>query len=211
MHRVFLILILFIASITSYGINAHEKTKYADGYIITLEQDTLFGSIRIEVDNNDEYIPSRFENKVVFIPDSGNRTTYIPGSIKYFYFFYNFEMLTFASVPYYNGYLFMKVISEKGFLKLYRFYPDKDLRISSAFDLAEIAYGTNFDKAGYFYILKPDGSFLFLGKHTHKRKITTFFKEDPLLAEKIASGEYKYTDVYRIVREYNRYMTDTKS
>jgi len=42
-----------------------------------------------------------------------------------------------------------------------------------------------------------------MGKHTPKQRIYSFFADYPELAEKIDSREYKYTDVYRMVREYN--------
>ncbi len=205
MNRILLLFIVFLISVTTYG-----KSVYAEGYIITLEQDTLFGSIRIRVDNDDQFMPSKVEDKVVFVPEKGKRTTYLPGAIRYFFFFYNFESITYASVPYFNGQLFMKVISEKGFLKLYQFYPDEEKGLSTAYELAEFIYRTDFNKVSFFYILKPDGAFLFLGKHTPRHKILSFFKEDPELAEKIESGEYRYTDVYRMVREYNSFMADNK-
>jgi len=198
MNRIFLLLVLFTISFTTLG-----KSKYAEGYIVTLEQDTIFGRIKIKVDKEDVFLPSKVEDKIVFVPDGGKRTAYLPGSIRYFSFFYNFETLIYASVPYFNGQLFMKVISENGFLKLYQFYPDEEKGLANAYELAEFVYAADFNTIRFFYILKPDGEFLFLGRHTPRNKILSFFGDDPELAEKIGSREYKYTDVYRMVREYN--------
>ena len=200
MNRILVLLILFAVSITTYG-----KSVYAEGYIVTLEQDTVFGTIKIRVDNKDRFMPSKVEDKIVFKPDKGKRTTYEPGTIRYFSFFYNFETLTYASVPYFNGQLFMKMISESGFLHLYQFYPDEEKGLANAYELAEFVYAADFSTISFFYILKPNGEFLFLGRHTPRNKILSFFGDDPQLAEKIKSREYKYTDVYRLVREYNNH------
>lgn len=208
MNRIFLLWILFAISITTYGISKHGKTVFAEGYIITFELDTIYGKIKIQVDENAKLLPSKIEDKVVFVPKKGKRKTYLPGAIRYFYFYYNLETITYASVPYFNGQLFMRVISENGFLKLYKFYPDEERGLANALELAEFVYATDFKEANFFYILKPNGAYLFLGRHTPRNKILAFFEEIPELAEKIESREYKYTDVYRMVREYNKFMDD---
>ena len=208
MNRISLILVLLFISITTFGKTYAGKTIYVQGYIITLEQDTLYGKIKIWIDKNNKLMPSKIEDRVVFAPEKGKRKTYFPGSIRYFYFFYNLETITYASVPFFKGQLFMKVISETGYLSMYWFYPDEDKGLSTAYNLAEFVYATDFREISFFYILKPDTTYLFLGRHTPRNKILDFFANNPEVAEKIKSREYNYTDVYRMVREYNKYMAE---
>lgn len=202
MIRYYIIIILLVISIISLG-----KSKNAEGYIVTLNQDTIYGSFKIKTDKNKKLIYAKTQVKIVFFDQDGKKTVYEAGAIKSFYFFYDFETLTFKTVPYFKkGKLFMKVISEKGNLKLYQFYPDSEKRLSSVYELAEYAYslgGGGFGEKYFFYIIKPDGTILLMGKHTPKQRIYSFFTDYPELAEKIDSRQYKYTDVYRLVREYN--------
>ena len=200
MIRYYIIIILLLISIISLG-----KSKNAEGYIVTLNQDTIYVSFKLKTEKNKKMIYAKTQEKIVFYDQDGKRTVYEAGAIKSFYFFYDFETLTFKTVPYFkSGKLFMKVISEKGNLKLYQFYPDSEKRLSSVYELAEYVYSTGgFDEKYFFYIIKPDGTILLMGKHTPKHRIYSFFANYPELAEKIDSREYKYTDVYRMVREYN--------
>ncbi|MCD4732490.1 MAG: hypothetical protein K8R74_17950 [Bacteroidales bacterium] len=195
-------IILLLLSMLSFG-----KSNFAEGYIVTLNQDTIYGSFKLKTYKNKKLIYSKTQEKIVFYNQDGKRTVYEAGAIKSFYFFYDFETLTFKTVPYFKkGKLFMKVISEKGNLNLYQFYPDSEKRLSSVYELAEYAYslgGGGFGEKYFFYIIKPDGTILLMGKHTPKQRIYSFFADYYELAEKIDSREYKYTDVYRMVREYN--------
>ena len=151
MNRTFLFLILFAISASTYATSVH-----VPGYVVTLEQDTIFGEIKIKIDNNSHFIPSSVEDKIVFVPNKGKRKKYVPGSILYFFFFYNFESVTYATVPYFNGQLFMRVISETGFLKMYHYYPDDEKGLSSVYELAEFVYATNFDEIRKTYPPKQD-------------------------------------------------------
>lgn len=204
-YYIFIVLVLF--SLISFG-----KSKNAEGYIITLSQDTIHGSFKLKTDKDKKLIYAKTQEKVVFFDQDGKKTIYDAGEIASFYFFYNFETLTFKTVPYFkNGQLFMKVISEKGYLNLYQFYPDGDKRLASVYELAEFTYSLgSFGERFFFYIIKPDGDILLMGKHTPKHRIYSFFADDPELAEKIDTREYKYTDIYRMVREYNAWKKETE-
>ena len=182
--------------------------KYAPGYIITPDNDTVYGSVRITVDQDDQLLPADIQNRMIFVSRTGTRTTYLPGSISYFHFFYNFQNITYASVPFFNGQLFMQKISEKGYVNLYRYFHGNRNGISNTYELAEYAYQTDFPDNNFFYLVKPTGEFLFLGKHTPRGRVSSFFSDDPQLKRKIESRRYTYTDVYRMVREYNRFREE---
>lgn len=188
-----------------FGLLSFGKSKDAEGYIITNNQDTIYGSFRLKTDRDKKLIYAKTQEKISFFNEEGKRTVYHPGDIKSFYFFYNLETLTFKSVPFFkNGDLFLKVVSEKGNLRLYQLFPDGDKRLTSVYELAEVAFSTGLSGEKFFFcIFKPNGEVLVMGRHTPKNKIRSFFTDYPELFDKIDSREYKYTDVYRMVREYN--------
>lgn len=204
-YYIFIVLVLF--SLISFG-----KSKNAEGYIITLSQDTIYGSFKLKTDKDKKLIYAKTQEKISFFNEEGKRTVYHPGEIKSFYFFYNLETLTFKSVPYFkNGDLFLKVVSEKGNLRLYKLFPDGDKRLTSVYELAEYAFSTGLSGEKFFFcIIKPKGELLVMGRHTPKNKIRSFFTDYPKLFDKIDSREYKYTDVYRMVREYNVWKKETE-
>lgn len=193
-----------------FGLITHGKPKRAEGYIITLDQDTVYGSFKLKTDKEKKLIYAKTQEKISFYDQDGKKTIYYPGEILSFYFYYDFETLTFKTVPYFkNGQLFMKVISEKGNLHLYQFYPDSEKRLASVYELAEYTYSSKgIGEKSFFYIIKPDGQILLMGKHTPKRRIFEFFIDYPELAQKIDSREYNYSDVYRMVREYNAWKKE---
>ena len=211
MIRYYITVVLLLFGLLSFG--KSKKPKKAEGYIITYNQDTIYGSFKLKTDKDKKLIYAKTQEKVSFFNQDGKRTLYKPGEIESFYFFYDFETLTFKTVPYFtNWQLFMKVISEKGNLHLYKFYPDSDKRLSSVYELAEYIYSSgSFDEKFFFYIIKPDGEILFMGKHTPKRRIYSFFNDYPELAEKIDTRQYKYTDVYKMVREYNAWKEEMEN
>lgn len=199
--RYYFIIVFLLISILLSG----KSKSNAEGYIITTAQDTIYGFFKLKTDKDKKLDYAKTQEKICFINKEGKKTYYTPGGIKAFHFFYNFETLTFSTVPYFkNGQLFMKVISEKDYLYLYQFYLDNEKRLANAYELAEFAYSSgDFGEKYFFYIVKPDGKILLMGKHTPKNKIFSFFADCPELADKIDSRQYKYTDVYRMVREYN--------
>lgn len=198
---------IIIASLLAF-LTASGQIKYVSGFVITNQQDTIYGDFNLITDMDKKLINAKYQERIAFTNNLGEKTFYEPGDIRSFQFFYDFETFRFASVPYFkNGWRFMKVISEKGYLKLYRLYVDNDKRLmASLYDLADFVYSPfgDFDQS-FFYLLKPDKSVLILGKHTPQQKILSFFGDCTEVAEKIASRRYCYTDVYRMVREYNHW------
>ncbi|MCB2219328.1 MAG: hypothetical protein KQI35_02955 [Bacteroidetes bacterium] len=205
MRRQYIIILFILLQTMAFG-----RAKFADGYIITHQGDTIYGKIKIKVDKNEKLIPSKMQEKITFNNREGQRSVYEAGTIRSFYFFYDFETPTFVSVPFFKeSNLFLKVIGEQGYLKLYQYYPIDEKGLSNAYELAEYVYGVfDFGERYFFYILKPDGDRLLMGKHTPKNKILEFFKEDTALAQKIDTREYGYADVYRMVREYNQWKAE---
>lgn len=206
MIKYYIVIVLLLVGFISFG----KSKEKAEGYIITHSQDTIYGYFKLKTDRDKKINYAKTQEKICFVNKDGKKSYYDATEIESFYFFYNLETLTFKSVPYFkNGQLFMKVVSEKGNLNLYQLYPDSEKRLTSVYELAEYAFSmVGSGEKFFFYIIKPSGQFLLMGKHTPKNRIQSFFDDYPELAEKIDSREYKYTDVYKMVREYNAWKKE---
>ncbi|HPE57371.1 MAG TPA: hypothetical protein PK904_13270 [Bacteroidales bacterium] len=199
--------LFLLGSFILFAFALYAGTKKVEGYIITNQGDTIYGKIRIKTDKEGRLEHAKLQDKLVFYNNDGVRKIYLPGSISSFYFYYDFQTPAFVSVNFYkDSHLFLMVIGDQGYLKLYKYYPSSDKSLSSAFELAEYVYGVNdFEERFFFYIIKPDGKKILMGKHTPQNKLIEFFSDNDEIAEKLRSREYNYADVYKMVREYNQW------
>ncbi|GAB4312976.1 MAG: hypothetical protein Kow00127_03750 [Bacteroidales bacterium] len=194
------LLILFISQAHSASV------KWADGYVVTLSGDTLYGKIKIWVDAGEELLYARMQDRIHFRElGSRKRFSFLPAEIKLFYFYYNFSTPTFESVPFYKeGALFLELVDNRGALRMYRYYPEGEKSLASAYELAEYVYDApGFGERYFFYLINESDEVCLIGKHTPRQKMVRYFGSCPAVARKIDNREYGYTDIYRIVREYN--------
>ena len=114
-------------------LSALGQSKMVDGYVITNKGDTLYGQLKIEVDQNDKLEHAKLQNEINFVNKDGESNVYLPGNIHSFYFYYNFYTPIFASVKFYKeSELFLMVIGDQDYMKLYKYYPMNEKSLTSA-------------------------------------------------------------------------------
>ncbi len=178
-----------------------------EGYYVTMQDDTVFGKIKIRIDYLEEPYYFRIQYGAFYEDSLGTILPLKPEEIKFFAFFHGYAYVKFVSVEYYNNYrLFLHAINEEGAVKLYVHYKNVvDTRTdygSLAYYLLEFPASSEQD---YFYLIKPDGTSVKYSKYSGKKNIARFFSDYSLLHSKIQRGLYGYTAVYKMVREYNRW------
>lgn len=193
-----------------YSVSTFAYAKKADGYIITNAGDTIYGKIKVKLNKEEKIKFATLQDQVIFYDEEGKKTIYLPGEIRSFYFYFNEQTPSFVSVEFYkSSQLFLMVIGDQGYLKLYKYYPGDEKSLASAYELAEYVYGVkDFDELYFFYVLKPDGERLLLGRHTPQNKLISFFEEHTEIRQKLESREFNYADIYKIVRMYNQWKSE---
>jgi hypothetical protein len=181
-----------------------------EGYYVTMDNDTVRGTIKIRVDFNDEPYFFRIQYGAFYEDSTGNVIQLDPDHVKCFVFFHKIEYIKFVSLEYYSNYrMFLRAINEQGHVKLYQHYKNVvDTRTdfhSLSMYLLEYPASSEED---FFFLTKPDGTSVKYGKYSGKKNISRFFADYPVLHKKIQRGLYGYTAVYMMVREYNRWKAE---
>ena len=200
-----LILILSLVFLQQYAL---ARLEAKDGYYVTMENDTVWGKIKIRIDFNGEPYFFRIQYGAFYEDSTGNLTLLEPEHVRCFVFFHKIEYIKFVSLEYYNNYrMFLRAVNESGYVKLYLHYKNVvDTRTdyhSLAMYLLEYPASSEED---FFFLVKPDGTTVKYGKYSGRRNISRFFADCPRLHEKIERGLYGYTAIYMMVREYNQCM-----
>ncbi|MCD4696868.1 MAG: hypothetical protein K8S16_11580 [Bacteroidales bacterium] len=183
------------------------KLEEKEGYFITNEGDTVFGTIKIRFDYKDDIYFARVQYGIFHQDSTGALNLLRPNDIKEFGFHHGYQDHKFVSVEYFkNYYMFLHVINDEGAVKLYVHYKDM---FDSRTDYGNLSYfllsyPTTSEK-DYFYMVKPDSSTIKYSKYSGRKRLAEFFSDYPELQSKIERGLYKYTAVYRMVREYNKW------
>jgi len=60
-------------------------------------------------------------------------------------------------------------------------------------------------KLDYFILIKGNGDMINAKWDTFYKKMPSFFSDYPQLSKKIKARDYKFTDIYRLVRYYNKW------
>lgn len=178
-----------------------------EGYYVTMDGDTLHGTIKIRVDFNDEPYFFRIQYGAFFEDSTGIVTPLDPDHVNCFVFFHKIEYIKFVSLEYYPNYrMFLRALSEEGHVKLYQHYKNVvDTRTdfhSLSMYLLEYPASSEED---FFFLTKPGGASVKYGKYSGKKNISRFFADCPQLHRKIQRGLYGYTATYMMVREYNQW------
>lgn len=186
------------------------KLEAMDGYYVTMEDDTIYGKIKVRIDYLEELFYARIQYIAYYEDSLGNLTQLIPEEIKLFQFFHKYQYVKFVSHTYYNNFkLFLHSINDEGAVKLYVHYRNVvDTRTdygTLAFYLLDLPASSERDA---FFMVKQDGTSIKYNKYSGRKNIAMFFSDYPELNSKIERGLYGYTAVYKMVREYNRWYRD---
>ncbi|MCF8378369.1 MAG: hypothetical protein K9H49_02260 [Bacteroidales bacterium] len=203
MKKYFIIVLLFLPAIL------FARLAEMPGYIISNDGDTSEVLLKIRLDYQDDIYFARVQYGVFLMDSNSTLKLLKPGEIKEFGFHYLYKDHKFVSVEYFNNYfLFLYVIIDDGPLKLFAHYKDM---FDSRTDYGNLSYFLlSFPASSqkdFFCFLKPDGSFIKYSKYSGKKRLADFFSDYPELQAKIKRGLYKYTAVYHMVREYNKWYT----
>ena len=180
-------LLLLLLMVGSFGM-ADAQLNFVDGYIITNENDTLYGKIKSTT-------PAQRSSNITFMEDGEReRLKYKPFQIKGYYIenqayeskIYDID----PALPY--GYaVFMERINQ-GAVKVYYYWnTDKERGFTQTF-------------------LENDGDYLVeVNPLQFKRQMVQYFEEYPRLQNKIKTGEYKKKQLMEIVDEYNEWKEES--
>ncbi len=202
--------IIFIF-ITLFSATAFGNYKNIDARYITHSSDTVKGTMIVPLDENGGINFAKLQWRISFIDTSGNYSRIHPAEIAGFTIINGPEKIKYNSIETEPGsFVFARVVID-GNLDLYYFYKEvleggwvEGSYIKNYF----LGYPTS-AKLDYFILIKQNGEKIDAHWDTFYKKMPRFFSDYPALAKKIKSREYKFTDIYRIVREYNRWKNKT--
>ncbi len=202
MEKVFVFVIISLFSTTVFG-----GYKNMDAYYVTHNLDTVKGTIIIPLDENDEINFAKLQWRISFIDTTGNYSRIQPDEINSFTIINGFEIIKYNSIKNnLKGHVFARLAID-GYMKLYIFYKEvleggwvEGSYIKNYF----LGYPTS-AKLDYFILTKDNGEMAEAHWDTFYKKMPPFFADYPRLSKKIRSKYYKFTDIYRIVRYYNKW------
>ena len=153
------------------------KAQRGEDYILTLQQDTLFGKIEMEQGQD----PITFSH-------NKKKINYHPSTIQYFGIFENKQYQRFKSLTSLGGKsIFVKILVE-GKIKVYKYteehvYPNSTLN-------------------RYVYLMGySDDALVTVSSSAYQRMVGYFLKEHPNLLLELAN--YSFDEVPQIIEQYN--------
>ncbi len=198
--------IVFII-VTLFSSIAFGNFKNIEAWYITHNSDTVRGTMIIPLDEEGGINFAKLQWRISFMDTTGNYYRIHPGEIKSFTIVNGLEKIRYNSIetsP--DNYVFARLVID-GSINLYFFYKEvleggwvEGSYIKNYF----LGYPTS-AKLDYFILIKENGEVAEARWDTFYKKIPPFFSDYRQLSKKIRTKEYKFTDIYRIVREYNRW------
>lgn len=202
MKRYFVFLLMFGISLSLIG-----QSVVRDGFYVTTS-DTIYGQFLVPLDGEGELNLARLQWRVIFLDDENNTHFFKPGEIEGFSIQDSIETLQYFKLELYNNnYTFIRLISD-GYMRLYMHYTEM-----LAGGWSSIAFTNNFltypkrSEEDYFILHKSNQELIKVKRFSPKRKLYNYVSEYDDLALRIKTRKYGYTDVYRIVREYNTWYS----
>ena len=197
--------IFIFATLFSYTVLGNFKNTEA--WYITNNTDTVRGTMIIPLDENEEINFAKLQWRISFIDTSGNYYRIHPGEIKSFTVVNGFEKIKYNSIELAaNSYVFARLAID-GYMELYIFYKEvleggwiEGSYLKNSF----LGYPTS-AKLDYFILIKGNGDMINAKWDTFYKKMPSFFSDYPQLSKKIKARDYKFTDIYRLVRYYNKW------
>ncbi len=187
-----------------------QNNKYTDGYIITLDNDTIYGKTR-----------NRDCMYLFFYDKEGKKRKYTPSKIKGFYLGEKINRNGFKTKgkEYISVFLnefdnnYYLYVRKKGYLDLYQFEIIHQKQASFGFGvsiegvfLGAFARIPNSKSSGY-YIKKENKETLYIVPSSHKKLIKFFekyFPDETITIEKLKRKEYTIKKMDEIVEEINK-------
>ncbi len=169
------------------------------GYIITKNGRRLTGYFT-------EMVYTGYSSQVVFINDFGSAYYIQPELIKAFVFRKNDEYLVYESKRTKTGWIFLRILYKGDTLNLYR-----SPEFRTRYVLGRGRLEAEKFEVDEFYIERPGGRLKRLRKWNYKRRLRKLIrKKAPQLAEKLGDEGYKFSDLNKIIMEYNQICEKTK-
>jgi|GEM_PF-1469187 len=167
--------------------------NYCDGYIVTLKNDTIYGTIKDQFHNNSQLA----SDKVVLKDNRGKKTTYYPTEIKgycksdteYYFTVQDGKKKSFAKLI---------VDGELKLLKIHKIYAQPYPMGGGAVGSVSVPY------TAYFLNNKSTGKITKVIKKDFYRVMSVYFSDCEPLSEVILSKELGYKDIEIIVDRYNK-------
>lgn len=186
------LLVLFLAvSLTTLGIAPQkQKQNYQPGGIISLNNDTIFASIKMEN-------ILKLQNEVKFIDAGGKKKSFKPGVISGYFIdsengrihFESRDDIRLSVFPSKSGDFVLRLSDD--IYPLYYFVTTKMENIGVESEMAEIPY----------YLVRMDYRWYNYNKDSFKT-CAKIFKEDKGLVRDIEKGRYSFSDFPEIVDRY---------
>lgn len=197
--------LLFITGLLAFSVTLQGALAEKEGYYITMDGDTVSGMLKIRIDYLGEPYFARIQYGIFFEDSINGLISLRPDSVRRFSFFHEYEWHNFVSIEYYRGFrLFLKLLIEGDGVCLYAHFRQV---VDTRTDFGNLAYYLleypSSSERDAFFLVKASGENLKYNKYSGKKNISHFFADYPALNRKIKRGLYRYTAVYKMVREYN--------
>jgi len=208
MKKIFIFIIASLFSTMTFA-----DFENMDAWYITHNSDTVKGIMIIPLDENGGINFAKLQWRISFIDTVGHYCRLHPDEISSFTIINGFEKIKYNSIRVgQDSYVFAR-LAINGYLNLYIFYKEileggwiEGSYIKNYF----LGYPTS-AKQDYFILIKGNGEKTDVNWDTFNKKMPRFFYDYPELSKKIKSKNYKFTDIYRIVRDYNRWHREKES
>ncbi len=188
---ILLVFILFSGSVFAQA----EAVNNSRGYIVTLSGDHLTGRIGDVIEGNGTSF-------VMFINDFGTPYMIRAELIRGFAFKENKDMLEYETQFDSRKWLFMKVIVRGAGISLYK-SPGYNITNQSSGSV-NVINNRNF-QPGRYYIVRGDRNPIPVKRWGFRRNMRKILKERaPEVASKIGDKGYRFKNLEKIIKEYNR-------
>lgn len=197
-------LIVIYILLSSFYLTKAQK-NFSDGYIITLNNDTIRGKVK----DNFPLRLSGIAKKISFIDSSGVKNDYLPKEIKGYS---KGDIVNYISIDIGWGKDFAKIIVDGEICLL----SCKSAGYNSTFTPSGGAGGgtwshTASSSESFFLYKKNTGSLTEVTRIGFKDLVSGYFSDYKELKEMIDNKELRYSDLEIIVEKYNKWKQKTKS
>lgn len=196
--------LIVIFLLLAFNVDAGGKKKVYQGYIVTIQGDTLHGKIQM-------LNPALNEVKVKFINPDGTKKLYRAKELEAYAFkvpgvkgkkyqkadewiFYTKKTVEYPPIPFGPTEVLLQQ-QVNGVVSLYNYYMETRSRE---------------DKYDHFLYVEKGTTMIKVKKDNYKRVVKKFLEDYPTLQAKVGKKGYGFKYIEQILKEYNTYMTSRK-